>query len=198
VVTPAVTTLLANREMLAHLARASGIEAERLPDLLGGVECWARAPLELVERVELASKEIAVLIDPSSFLDEKTASIRHVVPARMKRRGVEMRFVVANEDPGPRRPDLTLVKALARAHRWFEDLARDRVSSLQEIARAEGVSEGYVGHILPLAFLAPEIVSAILAGTQPVTLTAQRLIKQTDLPLRWHEQRDLLDFETPR
>jgi hypothetical protein len=48
----------------------------------------------------------------------------------------------------------------------------------------------------PLASLAPEIVSAILAGT-PVTLTAQRLIKRTDLPLGWHEQRVLLDFESP-
>jgi len=40
-----------------------------------------------------------------------------------------------------------------------------------------------------LAFLAPDIVEAILTGTQPVDLTAESLIKNTDLPLDWREQR---------
>ncbi|MEQ8960178.1 MAG: hypothetical protein RLP02_20015, partial [Coleofasciculus sp. C2-GNP5-27] len=63
-----------------------------------------------------------------------------------------------------------------------------------EIAKAEGISCRYVGHLLPLAFLAPDIVEAIFAGTQPADLTAQTLIKRTNLPLKWAEQRDLLSF----
>ena len=55
----------------------------------------------------------------------------------------------------------------------------------------------YVAHVLPLAFLAPEIVSSILAGRQPVDLTANRLIKQIGLPRCWAEQTALLGFEEP-
>jgi len=38
-------------------------------------------------------------------------------------------------------------------------------------------------------------VASILAGTQPVDLTAQKIVKQIDLPLDWAEQRTLLGFE---
>ncbi len=47
---------------------------------------------------------------------------------------------------------------------------------------------------MPLAFLAPDIVEAILAGTQPVDLTAETLIKHTELPQAWAEQKALLGF----
>jgi hypothetical protein len=48
---------------------------------------------------------------------------------------------------------------------------------------------------LPLAFLAPDIVEAILQGRQPVELTVLRL-KRIGLPLSWVEQRRLLGFES--
>jgi hypothetical protein len=52
-----------------------------------------------------------------------------------------------------------------------------------------------VGHLIPLAFLAPDIVAGILAGTQPVDLTTESLTKRIDLPLDWTEQRMLLGFD---
>jgi site-specific DNA recombinase len=50
-------------------------------------------------------------------------------------------------------------------------------------------------HLMPLAFLAPNIVEAILAGGQPADLTAEMLIKRTDLPLDWADQKALLGFD---
>jgi hypothetical protein len=46
---------------------------------------------------------------------------------------------------------------------------------------------------MPLAFLAP-IVEAILAGTQPVDLTAETLTRRADLPLSWSEQKSLFGY----
>ena len=43
--------------------------------------------------------------------------------------------------------------------------------------------------------IAPDIVAAILAGTQPVELTAEKLVKRTDLPLDWAQQKELLGFD---
>jgi hypothetical protein len=47
---------------------------------------------------------------------------------------------------------------------------------------------------MPLAFLAPDIVEAILAGTQPVDLTAGTLTRRADLSLSWSEQKSLFGF----
>jgi hypothetical protein len=52
-----------------------------------------------------------------------------------------------------------------------------------------------VSRILPLAFLAPDIVEAILDGRQPPELTAARLKRMRDLPLDWQQQRRYLGFE---
>jgi site-specific DNA recombinase len=45
-----------------------------------------------------------------------------------------------------------------------------------------------------LAFLAPDIVAAILTGKQPPALTANKLMTDTRLPLDWRDQRVALGF----
>ena len=47
-------------------------------------------------------------------------------------------------------------------------------------------------HLIPLAFLAPDIVARNLSGTQPVDLTTEALTKRIDLPVGWVEQRVIL------
>ena len=50
------------------------------------------------------------------------------------------------------------------------------------------------GRDLQLAFLAPDIIDEIVAGNQPVELTANRLRLIGTLPLDWNRQRELLGF----
>ena len=119
-----------------------------------------------------------------------------MVPTRLRRRGAETRLVFDGPSDGrpAANPDPALIKAVVRAHRWFDDLITGRAPSLVGIAKAEGLSDRYVGHVMPLAFLAPDIVEAILAGTQPIDLTAEKLIKQTQLPLSWIKQKTALSL----
>jgi len=121
--------------------------------------------------------------------------VRHAVPTRIRRRGVETKLVLEGRGSVPSNPDPALIKAVVRAHRWFDDLVSGRAQSFGDIARKEGVSDRYVSHLMPLAFLGPDIVEAILAGTQPVHLTAEALTKRTDLSLDWAEQKTLLGFD---
>jgi len=51
-----------------------------------------------------------------------------------------------------------------------------------------------VSRFLPLAFLAPDIVEAILAGRKPVELTFEKLKRLRNMPKSWEEQRQLLGF----
>jgi hypothetical protein len=82
----------------------------------------------------------------------------------------------------------SLVRAVALARRWADDLAAGKVASTRAIARRHGLCHLYVGKLLPLAFLAPDLVEAILEGRQPRGLSIANLLAEP-LPLSWQEQR---------
>jgi hypothetical protein len=63
------------------------------------------------------------------------------IPIEMQRRGVEIRLVTEGESARAPRPDPALLKAIARGHRWFHELASGRTASIREIAKREGVYE---------------------------------------------------------
>jgi DNA invertase Pin-like site-specific DNA recombinase len=113
------------------------------------------------------------------------------IPARLKRSGIEMRIVV-DDGSEPAKVDPVLVRLLLRAHVINSRLLEEPSLSLKEIAAEEGISGSYVTRLLRLAFLAPDIVTAILNGRHPPQLTANRLMDDTRLPLDWTAQRELL------
>jgi hypothetical protein len=61
-------------------------------------------------------------------------------------------------------------KAIARAFRWREMLENGTHATIAEIAAAEKINETYVGRVLRLTLLAPDIVEAILNGRQPAEM----------------------------
>lgn len=195
IVGDAVTGLLADPALLASAARDAGMPADRISGLLKAVIGLRGDPIGLVERVDLGTGEIVIRLSLAPLTGETATTILHTVPVRLRRRGVEMRLVLEGAGNGNARPDPALVKAVVRAHKWFDDLVSGRATSLKAIARAEGCGDRYVGQLMPLAFLGPDIVEAILAGTQPVELTAETLTKRIDLPLSWAEQKALLGFD---
>ena len=92
---------------------------------------------------------------------------------------------------GPRKViDSTIVKALARAHRWKTLLENGEFASVTELANAEKVNLSYLCRILRLTLLAPEIVEAILNGRQSSRLQLSDLLRP--LPVIWGEQRNML------
>lgn len=117
-----------------------------------------------------------------------------IVPVHLRRRGVEAKLVLAAEPGQSRRPDTKLVALLADAHRWVDDLAKGAVASVRGIAARYNRDPGEVSRTLPLAFLAPDIVEAILEGRQPVELTPRHLKRIGVLPIRWQDQRRRLGF----
>ncbi len=61
------------------------------------------------------------------------------------------------------------------------------------IAAELGKCRKHMARLIPIAWLAPDIVKAIAQGNQPAELTAKQLLT-TELPMDWTEQRELLGF----
>jgi len=83
-----------------------------------------------------------------------------------------------------------LVVALARAFYWQELIDTGRYCGIGELAKALGVDRRYVGRILDLACLAPDIVEAIVAGREPSGMSLEKLMK--GLPMEWDAQLAML------
>ena len=112
------------------------------------------------------------------------------VPFRLVKRGGRKEMVLPIGRPVPRNVDDTLVKALARAFRWKHMLESGEFGTISDLARHEGIAAPYLTRVFRLAFLAPEVVEAILDGRQPRDLTLQSLRGQ--LPDEWSSQTDWL------
>ncbi len=85
--------------------------------------------------------------------------------------------------PVTTRADPTLVKALARGFRYQRLLDEGRYASITEMAEAEKVDRGYVGRLLQVTLLAPNIVEAILDGRTMSNLGLPMMLNS--LPEEW-------------
>lgn len=123
-------------------------------------------------------------------------SLTVTVPMTFKKRGGRKLVIAPNGAdawPPPRaRIDNTIVKALARAHRWKKLLDTGDYPTVQDLATAEKINPSYIARILRLTLLAPDIVEAILDGRQPAGLQLDDLL--TPFPVEWDEQRKQIRF----
>jgi hypothetical protein len=122
-----------------------------------------------------------------------TITIR--VPLKVRTRGGR-KMIVAPDGAAwvPRRPriDNAMIKAFARAHRWKRLLETGKFESLTELAAAENINLSYIGRVLRLTLLAPDLVEAILNGLQPAELQLEGLLRP--LPAEWNAQRRALVY----
>jgi hypothetical protein len=134
--------------------------------------------------------------DRREKLSSRTTLI--TLPVELKRCGFGLRLIV--HAPGAQnhgKTDPRLVALLSRANDWFGRLIAGQDHSILSIAQSEKVSSSYVARVINLAFLAPDIASAIARGQHPPALTASSLIRSVPLPISWSEQLARLGFDTP-
>ena len=111
------------------------------------------------------------------------------VPFTIRKRGGRKMMVLPENAPAYRpRGDELIVKALARAYRWRKLLESGQFTTLEELARHEGISASYVSRLMQLNLLAPAIVEAIVEGRQPPELKLKDLLEP--FPVEWEGQGD--------
>ena len=112
------------------------------------------------------------------------------VPFRVVKRGGRKEMQLPEGAAQARKPDNTLIKALARAFRWKRLLETGEFATIAELAEHEGIAAPYLTRTMRLAQLAPAVVEAILDGRQPRHLTLEAL--RQPLPEAWDAQKRML------
>src|ERR1700676_3113806 len=77
------------------------------------------------------------------------------------------------EDQNGKTPDAVVVKAIARASIWFEQLLTGKSPSMAEIAVREDITDNYVSNLIHLAWLSPDLVGRVLEGDSEATAVAR-------------------------
>jgi DNA invertase Pin-like site-specific DNA recombinase len=121
------------------------------------------------------------------------------IPICLKRRGGRTWAVgAASGGNQQRRPDRTLIAALRKAHALLRAANASPLLPASSLVDAEGIADCYDRKLIRLAFLAPDIQSAILNGRQPASLSLKDLI-DAEMPGSWPTQRQKFGFgELPR
>lgn len=94
-------------------------------------------------------------------------------------------------------PDKDLVKLLERARQARKLVEDHRERTVASLAAELRCKPGHFSRLIRLNYLAPDIVTAILDGIQPNTLTRDVLLK-ANLPMDWSLQRKLFGFPAPK
>jgi site-specific DNA recombinase len=155
--------------------------------------------------VEVGKRELraALAEEPLASSCQRVAESQHLdasgvirlnIDARVQRCGGEVRLVLSPDSAAQMQshPVSSLLKALARGRQWLEWIVAGETLGQRSIAKRLALDERYVSRVLECAFLAPDIVEAILDGRQPPDFTFEKLRRR--LPVCWVEQRRQLGF----
>jgi DNA invertase Pin-like site-specific DNA recombinase len=183
--------------------------AELASRLTNGISAEKKTLLqELVHRIEVGAGQVSIAVSVDRLLglvknidrqsrdaatDQPKLFTLHL-PVSFRRRARGEKLLIAASDTSAANPDPQLIRAVARGHSWFREIREGGATSLTELAERHGVERTDAGHIIRLAFLAPDIIEAILQGRQPRDLTFRRLKRLNNLPESWARQRDFLGF----
>ena len=86
-----------------------------------------------------------------------------------------------------------LQKAVIQGHQYREQLESGQVRSITELARKENVERAFLFRAISLVNLAPDLLEAIMDGTEPPGLKLTKL--KGGFPDHWHEQRQLFNSD---
>jgi site-specific DNA recombinase len=102
--------------------------------------------------------------------------------------GQAVKLLTEPSGGGRAAPDPVVLKAVARARSWFEQLAAGKAQSMAEIAELENITDNYVGNLIHLAWLPPRQVDLILLGDASATKAVRKSMVSRSVHVIWSKQ----------
>jgi hypothetical protein len=130
-------------------------------------------------------------------MKEPSDTLRVFIPLAYRRQNGRPRILSPSQEDQSksRTQDPHVLRALGRAWAWRRRLEAGEAATIQEIAKAEKVSDRFVSRVMRLAYLSPNVIERLLIWREPPSVTINELIEATTLP--WSEQMERV-FEKRR
>ena len=167
----------------AEIGRGLGIASEFADSLMSG-SAMAQGVADLLARVTASHTSLNISIKRDRLLAMLTDKfveqsgdnsqdniISFDVPVPAVAGGGSGKLVF--EDQSAKTPNAVVVKAIARASIWFEQLATGKSRSMAQIAVGETITDNYVSNLIHLAWLSPDLVGRVLEGDPAATALAR-------------------------
>src|SRR3984957_17368646 len=171
------TALRGREEKGGSVTRISAPEIEHLVEtaLSAKIQESKEEMLDHVERVTVSTGRIHFALKRAARRPRSLAIPWTPKPKAMAQ--VEVADFEASVDP-------KLLKSIARAYAWLDDLSTGRHRSVEDLATAAELHPKVIRQGLRLAFLAPQLIGSTLEGKTFVMLNQIPKL----LPLSWHAQ----------
>lgn len=141
-----VDDALSDHNALTIALTETGIPIRYMSQLLDAAQDARRTDsIKLLKAAQLKQDSIHIMLILNTLLPEgvtdKPIKLEKTIPMQMRRRGCEMRLIIEGTSATNAHYDSTLVKSIARAHMWFQELISGKASSLLELAERHNVSD---------------------------------------------------------
>ena len=172
------------------------IEQRVVEDDMTNVDAQSQDFPSIIDRIDTHKDRLVVSLSLAAITVPEAAHTpipaTFEIPFQRRQNGCAKPIIIAADNA--RQQDRALIALIADVKRWARVLLEGRATSIKQITEREGLRSGYISRVFALAWLAPDISTAILEGRQPLHLSAKVLRALPELPLDWAEQRKILGF----
>jgi site-specific DNA recombinase len=173
--------------IMERSAELAAMARKRDRDLVRRLVAQVRVFSGRVE-IDLSALAIAELLG-AELVDGAAAAMTLASEMRLTRTGMAVRLI-QNDGvaAGIATPDPALLKLVLKARHWWAQLKGGEIDR-GTLAAQESVTPSYMSRVLPLAFLAPSVVDAILEGKTIAALDGKALTAPGAVAMDWTIQR---------
>ena len=181
-----VNTVSASGE--ANIIQDRMAENSEIANRLQSAAMHEKRKILLNHEVKVQIRKAQVLMSFKSQVEAEGAEV--CIDAKLAKQGSELKFTIppTNTNIKPA-PNATLQKLVAQAF-----AAQDLLLTGKPNPALSDYSRRYLGQLVRISWLAPDIIGAIMDGTQPVDLTGRKLTRANAIPLDWPSQRKMFGF----
>jgi site-specific DNA recombinase len=178
------TALRGRKDKAGSVTRVSAPEIERVVEAevrkkIKTDDAATEQVFELIQRVTILSNKIQIVLTDANNA-ERPIEIQWSPKPKSQ---VRISHTQSSAEADPK-----LIRAIARAQGWLDQLSNGRHTSIKQLAAAANYNPKVIRQGLRLAFLAPDLTEAAFIGD--ATFKLQKVPKT--LPLSWRDQRRVI------
>ena len=150
----------------------------------------------VIERVIIRSDYVEIRLRTPALVNEilggatSTAGLLPIVsiecPFRHVRQGCAVRLIIGDTSLTTDASRKAILKAIARARRWYEQITTGQASSIEQLAGMHGVSPRFIHMHMKLVPISPQSVDSYMTKPELMPISLDDLL--TAVPMNWREQ----------